>query len=124
MQRSGRISVYIHSDIPRLHPGANHEIGATAKPVNEFYHTMLPEFSPLPCVGDALQQLRRILGADHWPFKWLLLAFQDKDRRLANMQPQLVRSIGMKEVKKIIHRIHALKVDYGHSASTEGQGPA
>ena len=82
----------------------NHKIGATSKSVNELYRTTLPEFSPLPCVRDALPKLAGVLRRNRWPFKWLVLVLQDDDWRLPDMQPQLVRSIGMEEMKEIVHR--------------------
>ena len=102
--------MYIYSNVLVLHPGANHKIGATSKPVNELYHTMLSQFSPVPRVRDALQKLFCVLNRDRWPFKWLLLAIKDDDRRLADVQPQLINSIRMNKMKKIVHRIHALRV--------------
>ena len=107
---SGHVSVYIHSNILVFHPGANHKIGALSKPVNELYHTMLSERSPLPCVRDALQKMLCILSRNRRPFKWLLLAIQDDDRRLADVQPQLIRSIRMSKMKEIVHRIHVLRM--------------
>ena len=95
--------MYVHSNILVLHLGMNHKIGATSKSVNELYHTMLSQFSPVPRVRDALQKVLCVLGRYRWPFQWLLLAIEDDDRRLADVQPQLVRSIRMKKMKKIVH---------------------
>jgi hypothetical protein len=89
----GHASVNLHPDVLVLNLGANYKTGATTKPVNELHRPMLPEFSPLPRVRDALQKLGGILGRNCWPFEWLRLAFQDDDRRLADAQPQLIRSI-------------------------------
>ncbi len=93
----------LYRNILVLHLGANHKTGAPAKPVNELDRPMLAEFSPLPCVRDALQKLGGILGRNWRPFERLRLAFQDDDRRLADVQPQPIRSIRMKKMKEIVH---------------------
>jgi hypothetical protein len=58
----------------------------------------------LPRVRDALPKLLRVLGRNRWRFEWLRFAFENDDRRLADVQSQLVGSIGMKEMKEIVHR--------------------
>src|SRR5258707_10445948 len=42
-----QVSVYIHSDILVLNPGANYKIGATPEPVNELHRTALSQLPPL-----------------------------------------------------------------------------
>ncbi len=89
----GHVSVNLYRNILALHLDPNHKTGATAKSVNELHHPMLSEFSPLPRVRDALQELDDILGRNCRPFEWLWLAVQDYDRRLTDVQPQPIRSI-------------------------------
>ena len=101
--------MYIQSNGFVLHPGANHKIGAIPKPINELDHTPLSELSPLPGIGHALQKLFRVLSRDRRSFNRVMLSFHHDDRRTADMQPQLIRSIGMNQMKKIIHRIHTLQ---------------
>ena len=96
-------SVNLHCDLLILHPGPNHKTGATTKPVNELHHPMLSEFSPLPRVRDALQKLRGVLRRDGRPYELLRLTLQNDDRRLADVQPQRIRSIRMKQMQEIIH---------------------
>jgi len=100
--------MYINSDILVLHPGTDHETGTMSKPVNELYHTMLSEFSPLPRICDALEKIFCVLSRDRRPFEWLLFALQNDNRRLTDVKFQLIRSIRMNDMKKIIHRIHVL----------------
>jgi hypothetical protein len=95
--------MYVHSNILILNLGANNKIGAISKSVNELYHTTLSQFSPVPRVRNALEKMLCVLSRNRWPFEWLLLAIEDDDRRLADMQPQLIRSIRMKKMKKIVH---------------------
>jgi hypothetical protein len=102
--------VYVHTNILILHLGANHKAGAAAKPENERDRSVLSQVSSLPRIGDALQKLLCILGCNRWSFNRLLLAVYDDDRRLADMQLQLIRAIGMNKVQEIIHRIHILEL--------------
>ena len=108
----GHVSVYIHTNILVLHLSANHKAGSSAKPVDELDPTMLSEVSSLPSVSNAVQKLLCVLGRNRWAFNRLLLTVNDDDRRLADVQPQPVRSIGMNKVKKVVHGVHALEVAY------------
>ncbi len=99
----GDVSVDVHSNLLAFHPGPNHKTGATTKPVNELHLPMLSERSPQSRVRDALQKLRSVLLGYCRPFELLRFAFQDDDGRLANVQPQLIRSIRMKKMKEIVY---------------------
>jgi len=103
--------VYIHTNILVLHPGTNHKTRATSKGVNELYYAMLPKVSSLSRVSDTMQKTFCVLRRNRRPFKWVLFAFQDDDWWLADVQPQLIRSIGMNKMKEIVHRIHAICYD-------------
>jgi len=103
--------VYIHTNILVLHPGTNHKTRATSKGVYELHYAMLSKVSSLPRVRDALQKMLRVLSRNRRPFKWVLFAFQDDDRWLADVQTQRIRSIGMNKMKKIVDRIHAICYD-------------
>jgi hypothetical protein len=83
--------------IPNL--GANHKAGAPAKSVNEFYLTALSDLSSLSRVSDAPQKQLRILDRDRWSFNLLVLAVDNKDRRLPGLQSQPVRSVGVNKMK-------------------------
>jgi hypothetical protein len=102
--------MYIHTNILALHPGADDETGTSAKLVDELDPTMLSEVSFLPRVSDALEKLLRVLSGNGRPFDLLLLTVQNNHRRLAYVQLQPIRSVGMNEMKKIIHRVHMLNV--------------
>jgi hypothetical protein len=115
--------VDIHFHLPVLHSGPNHKTGTPTKPVNELHHPVFPEFSPLSRARDALQKLRRLLRRDGWPFERLRLAFQDDDRRLAEVQLQRIRSIRMKKMQEIIHRIHTFRSDITTRRDRRRKGP-
>lgn len=110
--------MYVQFNILILHAGANYKTGATPKPVNELNRTRFSEFSALPRVRDALKELLRALGRDCWSLKRLLLAVENDDRRLADVQPQLIRSIGKKQMQEIAHRIHAISAGIGQNLET------
>lgn len=103
----GCVSVYVHSNILALRPGKDHKTGAMSKPANKLQHAVLSEGSPLPRVRDAPPKPFCVLSCYRRPFKWLLFAIQDDDRGLADVQPQLIRPIGVNEVQQIVHRVHA-----------------
>ena len=92
----------LHPDVLALSADPNHKIGATAKAEDELHHPMLAEVSPLPRVRDALQKLRGILRRKCGSIEGLRFAIQDNDRRLADVQPQRIRSIRMKQMKESI----------------------
>jgi len=120
----GHGSMYIHSNILVLHHGTNYKTGAPSEPVNELDHAMLSELSPLPRVRDALQKLLCLHGRNRWSFNRLLLALQNNDGGLANVQPQLICPIGMNQIKEIVHRIHALEAATDdQSSATRDQKP-
>jgi len=110
----------------------DHKIGATPKSVNELHRAIGAELSALSCVCDAVPKLLRVLGRNRWSFKWLRLAFQDDDRRLADMESQFIGSIGMKQMKEIVHRNYQHELmetnlrtsikHYSRFKKTQGQG--
>jgi len=100
--------VDIDLDAFALHLGAHYEFGTLSEGVNEFHRPALSQRPPLPCVRDTMQNLFRVFRRNHRLFQNLILAVQNHDWRLADMQPQFIRTIGVKEVKEVLDGIHAL----------------
>lgn len=93
-----------------IHFGVDNKTGPVAKSVQEFYAAVVSEFSSLSCISDALQKLFGFFGGDGGSPEFLRLAIQDDYGRFTNLQSQCICAIGMEQVKKCIHRIHAPEV--------------
>ena len=78
---------------------ANDKTGAIAEPVEKLYLTVLSQLPPLPGVGDALQQPFSILKSDRRAFNLMILAINNDDWRLTNLQPQAIRSIRVNKMQ-------------------------
>ena len=91
--------MYVDAHIIFTNLGVNHKTGTPTKPVNELHVAVLPEFSPLSCVSDALQKLPCILDRYCWSLNRLLPSVDHNDRRLPHLQLQPVRSIGVNNMK-------------------------
>jgi hypothetical protein len=101
--------MYLDEHIFVPNRGVDHKAGALAKPVNELYVTMLSQVPSLSCVGDALQKLLRALDRYCGPLNLLVLAVDNNDWRLPNLQSEPVGSIGVEKMKQSVHRIHAVE---------------
>lgn len=97
-------------DVVALHFGVDHKTGAVTESVEELHATLIAKFSPLSRVRDALEELLHFFGCDGGAGEVLRLPVQDHHRRCADAQPQRIRPIGMEEMKKGIHRIHAFEI--------------
>ena len=64
--------------------------------------------SSLSGISDALQQEFGILPGDRGSLNLLIFTIHNNDWRLSDVQLQPVRSVGVDEVKQIVHRIHEL----------------
>lgn len=103
-------SVDVDSHTLLFHFRANDKTSTLAKPVNELNHLTIAEHPSQSGVCKTKPKPLGVLSRNRRTIDRLRLPVQNNHGRLANMQSQLVRTIGMKQMQEVVHRIHALQL--------------